>query len=189
VYYIVDKFCDFETFAMINYGVCSNLKNLFILGLEFPELYTNLSWFNIYLKSKTVSFLDRIKNMYKDFVEKCEKRGEKCTVINAINLYGIYNYQQLAHPRLRGYFDLPYTVDLVNPLTDFTLDKLPKFAGEDDPRQQVKPHNFINPTIDISSAFEKKLGNPNEKVHRSYPTFKRKFNDGRKYKGGGIRLH
>lgn len=48
------RYCDFETFALINYGVAENFKKLFYFGLEFPEMSQNLAYLNVYLQTKTV---------------------------------------------------------------------------------------------------------------------------------------
>ena len=184
----MDKFCDFESFAMIQYGICNNFKNLFILGLEFPELHSNVSWFNVYLKSRSVAFIDKMKIMYKDYVERCERNGMKCTVIEAIEQYGLFNYQELAHPKLRNIIEMPVQVDLLKPFNDFTIEKLPLFKGEELPRHKVQPQSFINPIISNEIADLKCL--EESPPHKSeVPNLKRKFKDGRKYKGGGYRLH
>ena len=129
---------------MINYGVANNFKKLFIIALEYPELSSNLSWFNVYLKSRSVSYINTMKNMYKEFVDMCEKNNIKCNLIEALAHYGTFNYQELLHPRLKDKIEIPYQLDITNVLSPELLDKAPKFKGEDEPRQSFESYSYVS---------------------------------------------
>ncbi len=124
--------------------------------------------------------------MYKDFVERCERNSIKCTVIEALDQYGMFNYQEIAHPKLKNRVEDPYKIDLARPFSDFTVEKLPKFVGETEPRQKIQAPNFINPEIkNVEKLYQESKRESITKI----PKIKKKFYDGRKFKGGGVRLH
>ena len=64
--------------------------------------------------------------MYKYFVERCERNNIKCTFLEAISVYGVYNYQEILHPKLKNRVEIPYEIDLTNTLSEELLEKVPE---------------------------------------------------------------
>eukprot|EP00340_Litonotus_pictus_P001819 CAMPEP_0170519950 /NCGR_PEP_ID=MMETSP0209-20121228/5170_1 /TAXON_ID=665100 ORGANISM="Litonotus pictus, Strain P1" /NCGR_SAMPLE_ID=MMETSP0209 /ASSEMBLY_ACC=CAM_ASM_000301 /LENGTH=838 /DNA_ID=CAMNT_0010805953 /DNA_START=315 /DNA_END=2831 /DNA_ORIENTATION=+ len=142
----VNRYCDFETFALIHYGIAENFQKLFLLGLEFPELSSNLGWLNIYLRTKSTSFFVQLKSQYENFLKICQAKVLTGSVLDALYIYSNINYVKLACPQLEGKIKKNrFEIDVMEPIPEKVYDRLPRFKGEDN-LMEISPNALkINP--------------------------------------------